>query len=129
MSAENADDDHCLMLHTIVGCVASEQLNPQSRRQLLARSAALRKPDERFIMCMEDAEKVGGNQFGSLRRNICPEFSQILFGCICELQRERVNNCLPRAIMAAVSNALMRPAATSFRPLSISDFRPSSSMI
>ncbi len=100
----------------------------QAWAELLAPGGYERRVQQRREFCLDGFEKVRGDGLRRLGGDVSPDFGKIALGRVGQSEDERVaNSFLPRATIFFASKSSTRPAATSARPLSMSDLRAASS--
>ncbi len=112
----------------VIDGVGRMEDHAQACAELLAPGAYERRVQQRREFCLDGVEKARGDGLRRFGGDVSPDFGEIALGRFGQSEDERVaNSFLPRSTIFFASKSLTRPAATSARPLSMSDLRAASS--
>ena len=125
---KHADDNQFCFSGRIVNCVFPVKRHPHPLRESIPRRPGKRKIEQMREGRLNSAEQALRGRFRGFESDIGPDFCKIGFRRVGQAEAERAaNSILPRATMPPASKSLTRPAATSAKPLSISNFSAASS--
>lgn len=127
-AVQDANYDQLAIGGQVIDGVGGMEDHAQAWAELLAPGPYEGRVQQRREFCLDGFEKARGDGLRRFGGDVSPDFGEIALGRLGQSEDERVaNSFLPRSTIFFVSKSLTRPAATSARPLSMSDLRAVSS--